>query len=232
MRNVYRLSVAVMAAALVSAAAMAQELPPREEAEEIEEDLGFGYSARDGALAVAVDTSAVFCPVPGVLVVDRTDEADVVRILGAKDLGEGRWEVPNPDTGAPVVANVQYAAYSYAEANDTPTPAPTDATSVEVRLPVIARADVTIAPHPWPCRRILRGYICGTPGNCGNGACQSGHRITQARRFLTCRFTGNRQDRCLQFLAPVCRLTRYTCRDCTGPIVGTWPLRRWVCAVF
>jgi hypothetical protein len=227
MRNTCRVTLALLAAALCGAVASAQELPPREEAEQIEEDLGFGYAARDGALALAADTSAVFCPLPAVLVVDRGDEAEALRLLNGRDLGDGRWEVPDSESGGAVVASVQYATYSY-EDGDAPD-APADGT---VQLPRVPKADVTIAPHPWPCRRILRGYICGTPGNCGNGQCFAGQRITQVRRFLNCRFTGNRQDRCLQFLAPVCRLTRYTCRDCTGPILGTFPLRRWVCAVF
>jgi hypothetical protein len=229
MKNAFRLRAALWAAlALIAAGASAQELPPREEAEEIEEDLGFGYAARDGAVALAADTSAVFCPVPGVLVVDRADEAEVLRMLNGRDLGDGKWEVPDPDTRAPVTASVQYAAYSYPDGEVSDAPPDSAVTAA----PQIAKADVVVAPHPWACHRILRGYICGTPGNCGNGQCRSGHRVTQVRRFLTCRFTGNRQDRCLQFLAPVCRLTRYTCRDCTGPIVGSWPLRRWVCAVF
>jgi len=230
MKNTFRLTIALMAvAALGGAVASAQELPPREEAEQIEEDLGFGYVARDGAVALSTDTSAVFCPVPGVLVVDRSDEAEVLRLLNARDLGDGKWEVPDPDTRTPVVASVQYAAYSY---DDGDAEAEASSADTAVRLPPVPKADVSIAPNPWGCHRILRGYICGTLGSCGNGQCRSGHRITQVRRFLTCRFTGNRQDRCLQFLAPVCRLTRYTCRDCTGPIIGSWPLRRWVCAVF
>lgn len=35
-----------------------------------------------------------------------------------------------------------------------------------------------------------------------------------------------------EFLYPVCTVTRYTCRDCTGPVIFRRPLNRFVCAVF
>jgi hypothetical protein len=213
---------------LVPSALLAQTSPepgPRAEADSLEEDLGFGYRARDGAASLALNHSAVFCPDPALLVVDRSDEREVQNALQATDLGNGTWAVPDPETGETVVARVQYAGSTYGAANEV---------SAGSTLPRISPSEIVVLPLHWNrCWRIRRGHLCGVQGNCGPAGClPGGYSWAQLNNFLVCRWTGNFFDRCLESLRPVCRLNRHRCRDCTGGVVASFFNFRWVCAVF
>lgn len=239
-------ALAVLTVAAFPVLAQTGEVSPREESDATEEDLGYGYSPTDGLPVIADDTIYVFSAQAPLLVVHPDYVGETLDHLQGVDNGDGTWTVTDPDTGDQVVVKPQLAAYVYS--TDTADEEPVDSTSTSsVRvtggatsmtaeldaLPILARS-VIVAPYPyplWPYYRLLRFYQCNTAGNCPWGGCLWGLQWSQLRSFRVCGFTGNFWDRCLQFLYPVCRLTRYTCRDCTGPILWQADYRRWVCAI-
>jgi hypothetical protein len=206
-------------------AVTATNATPTEEANAIEGDLSFGYAINTGAPSLELDTSAVFCPDVATFVLDRSDSAEVQKAFNAADLGDGTWQIPDPETGTSVVAKTQYAASAY-------TDDPSTATSSGSTLPIVSKSAISIVPIRWNrCWRLRRGYTCGVVSSCPGG-CFSGYKYVQLANFLVCRWTGSPFDRCLDSLRPVCRLNRYTCRDCTGPILASWLNFRFVCATF
>jgi hypothetical protein len=226
-RSVLWCSLFALALALLSTgAATAQDegLTPRQEGANLEENLRYGLNAADGTLALAVDHAGVFCPFPGVLVVNPAHQATVLKELKATDAGDGSWVVPDPETGEEVNAKVQFAAAVYDDGSAS-------ATSLQAQgLPVISASAVSIVPIFWPrCWAIRLNHICGTFSNCGPGGCQNGFRFLTLRNHWVCRWQPG--FICLEFLAPVCRLNQYFCRDCSGPIIGSWIFSRWVCAL-
>lgn len=209
-------------------AAAAQD-SPTDEAAALEGDLGVAYSVTDGSPVLQVDHLGVFCFEPALLIVDRAEEKTVLESLGANDLGDGTWEVPDEETGEVVVAKVQYASgvYGTGDVEGSGT-----ASSLSSALPTVSVQNLSILPIRWNrCQRIRRGYACGTLGSCPGG-CFGGYQYAHIGNHLVCRWTGNFFDLCVERLRPVCRLNRYTCRDCTGPITGSWLNYRWVCATF
>jgi hypothetical protein len=212
--------------AATAAAQQSDDPTPREEGASLEENLRYGYSTNDGRLSLEANNLATFCPDAAVLAVhpDHTDK--VLEQLNARDVGNGTWEVPDPETGKVVTAKVQYASSVYDDGSAT-------AESLkEEKLPIVSTRAVAVVPILYPrCWALRFHHECGNFGNCGNGAClPGGFRFVQVRNFLVCR--PQLWSICLEFLSPVCRLNRYFCRDCTGPIVAFWPSYRWVCAVF
>lgn len=219
---------AALALAFLTVPAAAQlDLTPGQEADALEEDLGYGYNTRDGSAALELQNSATFCADAATVVVDPTDADAVREILGASDLGNGTWEVPAPDNGDVIVAKVQNATAFYSADVDE-----TGSGALAASLPVISSASISIVRPIWQrCWRVRRYHQCGTLGACPGG-CFFGFHFTLIRNHLDCRFTGNPADHCLEFLYPVCRLNKNLCRDCSGPIVASWPWNKWVCAVF
>lgn len=221
----------VLALALPVAAA-AQDRPT-DEAAALEGDLGVAYSVTDGSPVLQADHLGVFCFEPALLIVDRAEEQVVLDSLGASDLGDGTWEVPDEETGEVVVAKVQYASGVYGTAETSENLDEASGTArLSSSLPTVSAQSLSILPIRWNrCQRIRRGYACGTLGSCPGG-CFSGYKYAHLGNHLVCRRTGNFFDLCVERLRPVCRLDRYTCRDCTGPITGSWLNYRWVCATF
>ena len=217
------LSLAVPALA-ATAATTSTQLSPQDEATAVQGDLGFGYAISSGGASLGIDTSAVFIPDTATLVVDPGDTAAVQSQLSATDNGNGTWTLPDPETGVAVTAKVQYATSTYAS----------DATAhpVSSTLPVVSSAAVSIAPVLWNrVWRLRRGYACGVQAFCPGG-CFFGYGYVALKKFLVCSYTGRPVDLCLDSLQAVCKLNRYTCRDCTGPILGSWLNYRYVCATF
>jgi len=203
------------------------EPSPQEEADGLAEEPGYGYAAVDGRLALATDTAAVFCPDSNAILLHPEHQKEAQAQLGATDLNDGTWAIPDPDTGDTVIAKTQLASYNFdAGGNDS------DELLTLATLPVVSRTQVALIPWFWPrCWRLRIHYQCGVIGNCPlQGLCFGGYQITKRRRFLRCAFSP--WSFCFEFYYPVCTLTRYTCRDCTGPVRFRRPLNQWVCAVF
>lgn len=220
------LALALLPLFAAAAAAQDEDLTPREEGAALEENLLYGHSVIDGSLALAIDNIATFCPFPGVLVV-HPDHADLAREqLKAEAVDDETWAVPDPETGDVVTAKVQYASAVYDDGTATA------ARLQEETLTVLSSRAISIVPILWPrCWTIRLNHTCGTLGSCGPAGCQpGGFTWSTWRNHLVCRWQPG--SLCLQFLAPVCRLDRYFCSDCTGPITNTWIFNRWVCAVF
>ena len=219
----------LLALPLFSATAFAStsnSISPRQRAEALEENAGYGYRLADGTPSLELDTAAVFAPDQAVIVVDQINQQAVRDYFKAQDLGNGTWRIPDPETGDPVIAKVQYAKSVYTEA---------PATDVAARpgLPVISRQAVSILPIHWfRLFRLRFGHRCGVPGYCLPGSCDNGFVSFQIGQHLLCEYTGSWSDICLDFLRPVCQLVQYGCYDCTGPIIGQWPQHRYVCATF
>jgi hypothetical protein len=220
------LALALVPLFAAAAAAQDENLTPREEGAALEDNLLYGHSVTDGSLLLAAENLATFCPDPAILVV-HPDHVDVAREqLKAELVDDETWAVPDPETGEVVTAKVQYATGVYDDGTAT-------AASLETeKLPVLSSRAVSIVPILWPrCWTLRWNHICGTLGSCGPAGCQpGGFTWTTLRNHLVCRRQPG--SLCLQFLAPVCRLNRFFCSDCTGPITGIWIFNRWVCAVF
>lgn len=235
---------AFLLVAAVPVLAQNGEVSPRAESDATEEDLGYGYSPTDGLPVLADDTIYVFSAEAPLLVVHPGYVEDALAHLQGVDNGDGTWTVTDPETGDEVVVKPQFAAYVYSTGSADEEPvdgaASVRATGEAARLtgdlqllPILARP-VIISPYPyplWPYYRLRRYYQCNTGGRCPWGGCLWGLQWTQLRPFRVCGYTGNPWDLCLEFLHPVCRLTRYTCRDCTGPILWQADQRRWICAL-
>lgn len=250
MKSILRLPalgwLAVLLVAAVPVLAQTGEVSPREESDATEEDLGYGYSPTDGLAVIADDTIYVFSSQAPLLVVHPDFVDDALAHLQGVDNGDGTWTVTDPDTGVQVVVKPQLAAYLYSTGAAEGEPGDgTAASSVRITgeatrisgdfhvLPILPRP-VIISPYPypwWPYYRLRRFYQCNTAGRCPWGGCLWGYQWSQLRPFRVCGYTGRPWDFCLEFLYPVCRLTRYTCRDCTGPILWQADYRRWVCAL-
>lgn len=200
-----------------------------DDAEMQEEPAGFGYLVDTGELAVATDTAAVFCPAAGAIILHPHHAAQALDQFGAKDNGDGTWEIPDPETQAPVTAETQFATAVF---DDGRGGSNADELRSLASLRVVPAGNVALAPWLWPrCWRLRLHYRCGVVGRCPfNGQCIYGYFFSQRRNFLQCTFAP--WNLCLEFLYPVCTITRYTCRDCTGPIIFRRPLNRFVCAVF
>jgi hypothetical protein len=199
---------------------------PRKQAEALEENAGYGYLLKDGTPSLEINTAAVFAPDDAVLVVDRNNEQAVKDSFKAQDLGNGTWSIPDPETGATVIAKVQYARSVY-------TNNPATASPVRPGLPVVSRLAVSILPLHWPRAFRLRfGHRCGVPGYCLPGSCANGFVSFAIGQHLLCEYTGAWGDICIDYLKPVCQLVQYNCLDCTGSIVNQWPNYRYVCATF
>jgi len=200
-----------------------------DDAEMQEEPAGFGYLVDTGELAVATDTAAVFCPAAGAIILHPHHANEALAQFSAKDNGDGTWEIPDPDTGEPVKAQTQFATAIFDDGRG-------GSNAAELRslasLRVVSASNVALAPWLWPrCWRLRLHYRCGVVGVCPfNGQCFYGYLFSQRRNFLQCTYAP--WNLCLEFLYPVCTVTRYTCRDCTGPIIWRRPLNRFVCAVF
>lgn len=205
-----------------------------EEADEQEEPAGYAYVAETGALAVALDTAAVFCPASGTIIL-HPEFIDVAKDqFKVKDDGNGIWEIADPETGEIVKAKTQIAGFNFDDGRgDVAAEERSGVTLDELAtLPVLPVNKVVPAPWLWPrCWRLRVHYRCGAIGRCPlNGNCIGGYFFSQRRNFLQCQYAP--WNFCLEFLYPVCTVTRYTCRDCSGPVIFRRPLNRFVCAVF
>ncbi len=208
--------------ALLLPATVLAQTNPGEQTNAPEENAGYGYHIKNGTPSLAMDSAAVFAPDQGVILVDPSNESVVQQTFQAEDLGDGTWSLPDPETGANVVAKVQYAASVYATDPAITTP-------TQTALPVVPRDQVSILPLIAPrIFRIRLGYTCDLWSSCPGGWCQNGTITTTISNHRICRWTGRFWNVCVDFLAPVCRTTHYTCRDCTGPFWHSLNLR-YVC---
>jgi hypothetical protein len=200
----------------------------RDEADSFEDKSGYGYASTDGKVVIDADTSAVFCPLASTVIVHPDDVASALDGLSATDNGDGTWNVPDVD-GNSVRATVQTAHYINIDIAVPACAIPTTHASIKAN-------QITAVPLSWGiCKRVRRCYQCGIQGTCPGppGTCLSGfYTWSQLKNHLLCRYTGRWQDRCLEFLHPVCRLNRHKCQGCTGGVVQSWNYNRWVCAVF
>ncbi len=187
----------------------------RDEATSFEDTSGYGYTIVEGQAAIDADTTAVFCPAAGTVIVHVDDVDSAIESLAATDNGNGTWNIPDPDTGANVTAKVQIASVVNVD-----IPFPLCAIPV-VSAKQVKAAAITPVPLNWgACKRIRRCYQCGVQGACPGGGCISGfYTWSQLKNHLLCKYTGNWRDKCLEFLHPFCRLKRWKCQVCTGGIV-------------
>ena len=201
-----------------------------EEAQLLEPSFAYGFLHKDGSLAISPDTVGVFCPDLALMIIHPSYAFDVMSEFGAVELDPDHWSIPDPETGDMVTVRVQSAEYTYDDGSDASSKILGEGLAV---LPVVAANKVALVP--WPYFRFWRlriHYICGVPGSCPSlpGGCWNGYQYSKLRNFLQC--TYQPWALCLEWFHPVCRLTRYTCRDCTGPIVWRRNFGRWVCALY
>jgi hypothetical protein len=201
-------------------------LPPREEAAALEETGGYGYLVKSNGsgLALAINTAAHFCPLRGTVIVHPDHVEVALDQLRATALDDETWVIPDPEDGTEHVAEVQFAEAVFDDGSGTVTGA-----AETESLIVVPIGNVVTEALLWPrCWRIRLNHVCGNLGSCPAG-CFFGHQYTTIRRHLLCRPQAGAL--CLEFLHPVCRITRFTCRDCTGPILWQANVNRWVCAL-
>jgi len=208
--------IAILGLANVATARTAPEI------EQLDDSLGYGYHLKTGKLAIEAGRVFVHCKDQAILVVNAELAEVALELLDASDGGNGRWKVDGE------IIDVQFAKSVFASKKRNQGEAFADK-----GLPAVELSDLLVAKVPanGSCRSIWQGYKCANgPFRCPNG-CFTGFKFESQKNWWTCLYTGNPFDFCAEQFQPVCKLVEYTCADCTGPVVNSWPINVSACVV-